>query len=174
MFTFILLIITGVLFIWWLKCGYMNYQKMNFLFNVEDTLDFETAILFSNEELARRILKIVKRTNKPLTVRIADNYSFIVPADISKTEILAKLDDAQSLMIHKRYNGKDEILVKDYLDRMLFDIWLDYGYKYKYRTILKREMDYLLEKGELSNSSYNEIYRRAFYFERNKLCDWKE
>lgn len=170
MFKIIFFVVVGVLFVSWVIDRYVSYQKLNSLFEVDEVLKLETVILFSNEELARRILKIIKRTGKPLKVELADNYSFIVPVDISKKELLDKFELAQSLMIEKRYDGRDEITVKECVDKKIFDTWLDYGYKQNYRVILKREMLSMFETGEISNSTYNEMYRRAYLFERDKYA----
>ena len=114
-------------------------------------------------------MKILKKSGKRLNIQCGDDYYVPVPKDITAKELAAKLGILQDLMIRKRYESKNEIPVKDSIDRIIFDIWLDYGYKPNYRNILRREMAILLDKGDISNSTYNEIYRRAYMFERDTL-----
>lgn len=159
--------VLGILFIFYCRNRYICYQKANKLFDITDCLKLETIILFSHEELAKRIMKIIKKTNKSLEIQVADNSYLLIPRNISKNELLSKIDIAQSLMIYKRYD-KNEQLVKETVDKQIFDIWLDYGYKQNYRVIFRREILNLLDSGEISNSTYNEMYRRMFCFERNK------
>lgn len=164
----ILYVALMVLIFCYFGCWYTCYERANDLFNVTTCLRLETIILFSHEELAKRTMKIIKRTNKPLKIQVADDEYLSIPNNLSKEELLAKMDVLQSLMIHKRYCGENEAIVKEAVNRHLFDIWLDYGDKQNYRTILKREMLRLLDSEEISNSTYNEMYRRAFRFKRDK------
>lgn len=169
MLAFIVCIVCSVLFIWWAYNYHIYTKRANELFNVTDVLKVETLMLFSNEELVYRIMKILKKTGKRLNIQCGDDYYVPVPKDITAKELAAKLEILQDLMIRKRYESKNEIPVKDSIDRIIFDIWLDYGYKPNYRNILRREMAILLDKGDISNSTYNEIYRRAYMFERDAL-----
>lgn len=168
MLSIVLCVVIGILFIYYCRNRYIYYQRENELFNVTEFLKLETIILFSHKELVGHIMKIMKKTNKPLNIQVADNSYLFIPANISKAELFSKIDLAQTLMIRRRYDGKNDEPVKDTVDKNIFDIWLDYGYKQNYRTILRREMATLLENDEISNSTYNEMYRRAFLFERNK------
>ena len=141
-------------------------QKENDLFNATNALNFETIILFSNYEITRRVLEIIKKTGKGVRIQCGNSSWLLISNDVCKDELLSKLELIQDVMIYKRYHGKNENFVKDNVDQILFDTWIDYGYRQNYRTILKREMANLLNSGEISNATYNEMYRRAYLFER--------
>lgn len=169
MMAFIVCIVCLVLLAFGIRNNYLYYKKANALFNVKGELNVQTLILFSNNELISRIMKILKETGEDLKIQCGDTYYMTISSNIKPCELCGKLDLLQSLMIHKRYDGKNEIVIKDSIDKIIFDIWLDYGHNPRYRNILRREIAMLLERGDISNSTYNEIYRRVYLFERNAL-----
>jgi len=80
--------------------------------------------------------------------------------------LLNQIEEKQDFMIDKRYNPDSEYVVEEWIKKVMYDIWLDYGYKNNYKKLFWREISRLYSSGEVSTSSYNEIYRRFYKYKQ--------
>lgn len=157
-------------------CIYYVVEHIKYIENVRmviregKDLLLKDIILFSNEELARRVKESFNDCFRSVKiVYFNDNYITLKDTD-TKKEIMKKLDEVQDILIEERHSDQPTVnsAIEDYIDEKMLDIWLDYGYNPRYRIIFKREMYYMLERDEISNSTFNRMYRRFYQFNRSE------
>jgi len=166
MFVFGVLIIL-MLFACWVY--YFKEEKaISKLFINKDTIPINTLMRFSNEDFVDCIIKYNQGFCK-INVEYADKKYFQIDAKDSKKDILLKLEQIQKTMIEKRYNPDGEYIIKDKINKIIYDIWLDYSYKETYRKIFKEQVHAMFENDELSRYEFNEVSRRFTVIDMNDL-----
>lgn len=152
-----------VVFIMWCKFIFNNNRRKKELFNVSDILKLETVILFSNYELVNYIMKIMRKSSKNLKIQCSPHNYIYAELDLKPKELRKRIETFQKTMI----NETDEI--QDYsrkgITELIYSIWIQYGMKRNYRTILVRELKFLLENAYISQNMYIEAYKRIYMFE---------
>lgn len=159
-------IICFMVVVWWL-IGYFQFKlREKELFNSLENLEESTIVLFSNRELSNRIMKIINKTNKDLEIRCRNNYVLRISKDISKKELINKLDLFQQYMIEKT-NDK---AITDDIDLKMFVIWINYGHNVRYRKSFERIIIRQLEAKEITAREFHEMYNRFYFFTKKERC----
>lgn len=162
-------ILLGIVFI--LGCGMciFHYYKLEKnkkeLFTENEVITLEKVMIFSLIEFTSRLKRYYGRKGKTILVEYADGKYVAIDTKGTQLSMINKLDEVQNFMISKRYNPDDNYVVKDSINKIMYDIWLDYAYKGNYRSLFWREMNTMLEDNKISKYSYNEIYRRFTKYE---------
>lgn len=147
-----------------LAVGYGIYfldkeKRIKRLLTASDKLSLTVVTSFSIDELVDRIKTYYHGDNKKIFIEYADDKYLEINTNDTKEYILGRIDEIQEFMIRKRYEPDEEYVVKEYLSRVMHDLWLDYSYRNNYKTIFWREIGGKYSEGEISTSSYNQIYR---------------
>lgn len=164
MFRFIFFI--AVIFIctcWCIYCIKLEKNKKKLLTSSRN-LPLETVVSFSLVELTSRLKRYYRKEGKTILIEYADDKWVAINTNDTQLMMLKVLDEAQDFMISKRYNPDEEYAVREYINSIMHDIWLDYAYKSNYKALFWGEMNYKYASGEVSTSSYNEVYRRFYKY----------
>ena len=162
----ILAIVFAIIFISF-KGHFKNERKIKNLFlSSEGLVDLHVVELFSTYDLVNRIKMYYPKDTKSLKVEYFPGKYTAINLKDSQLDIIKQLDDLQEHIISKRYCDTNEYIINDFLEKLIYDLWLDYSCKNNYRQIFKRHLYVLLEDGEISDSTFNELSRRFFDFEK--------
>lgn len=163
-----ILVIIGLVAIGVCYCVYIRNKEENIkeLLTSSDTISLETIMGFSNEELVKRLKFYYKNQDKKVLLEYADGKYLEISTNDSEKALMKQIESKQDFMIDKRYNPDDEYVVKECINKIMYENWLDYAYKSNYKTLFWREMNRLYGSGEVSTSSYNEVYRRFYKYKQ--------
>ncbi len=139
------------------------------LFSSDEMLKASTIILFSNKDLVRVIRNFLITTKKDIKVECFKEDYLVLRNSDSDDEITEKINHIRKSIIEKKCKEGDKFSIGDYVDNIMLNIWLDYGHEKYYRRLFKKEMYRLLNSGEIADSSFNEMYRRFYKFDRSKI-----
>jgi len=167
MFNF--LVIIGLVAIGIYCCVYIRNkeEKIKKLFTSHDKIiPLDVVMCFSNAEFVKRLKKYFDGSAKKMLLEYADGKYIEINTASSENRLLNQIEEKQDFMIDKRYNPDSEYVVEEWIKKVMYDIWLDYGYKNNYKKLFWREISRLYSSGEVSTSSYNEIYRRFYKYKQ--------
>lgn len=139
-------------------------RKIKRLLTSTDKLPMKVVVGFSVNELIDRLKAYYSSDSKKIFIEYADDKYLEINTNDTKEYILGRIDEIQEFMIRKRYEPDEEYVVKEYLSRVMHDLWLDYSYRNNYKTIFWREIGGKYSEGEISTSSYNQIYKRFYSY----------
>lgn len=145
-----------------------NIEKAKKIFKSGDELLLKDIILFSNDELASWIKKSLKKEKKKVKIVYFNAKSKIIENCYSQKEISKVIRDIRWFLKLDAY-GRKNSAIEDSVDEKILEIWLLHGQNKKYRTIFRNEVHKLIHEGKISNSTFNEMYRRFYKFERNEI-----
>lgn len=138
-------------------------QKIKrFFVQNERIIPIDLIICFSNSEFIRRFKRYFK--GSIMLYEYADGKYFEINSASSENHLLYLIERKQEFMIDKRYEPDKEYEVNDYINKIMYEIWLDYSYSRKYKTLFWREISNLYREREVSLSTYNEINRRFYKY----------
>jgi len=160
-----------------LVVGYYIFSHIKYTKNAKLILEggkdlmLKDIIIFSNQELARRIKKNFDKNRKSVKIYYFNEQYITIDSSDTKEHIMYKIENIQKFLREQRYEtgNVQNSAIEDSIDEEMLDIWLDYGYKERYRIIFGREMDELLKSEQISNSTFNRMYCRFYQFDRSEF-----
>ena len=164
MLTIIVCIVIVLIAVYYFSRIFEEEKKIEVLLTSSDIIPLTVVMAFSTTELIERIKCYYRKKGKRLKIEYSDGKYIEFHTSCSKEYLINLLDNKQDFIISKRYKPDDEYFVKDDIDKIMYDIWLDYAYRDNYKKIFWREMYNKLSRGEVSNSTYSEIYRRFYRY----------
>ena len=161
-----LFVITGLLVLGIIYIIYHIYTENGIkrILTSEQIIPLQTVMTFSNLELIKRLKRYYKGSKKIVFIEYSKGKHLVIFTDCSQKYLLEKLEQKQRYMINNRYELESNAELTDTVDSIIYDLWLDYAYKVNYENLFWREINDSYEAGKMSNSSYNEIYRRFYKY----------
>lgn len=152
--------------------GYLGYisdkeKKIKAWFLSNDKIiPLDVLMCFSNTEFVQRFKRYFGSCSQNFLLEYADGKYVEINSLSSERHLLKQIEQKQDFMIDKRYNPDDEYVVKDSIKKVMFNIWLDYGYKDNYKKLFWNEMVRLYDSGDVATSTFNEINRRFYKYKQ--------
>ncbi len=147
--------------------GYIAYQnKISELIIDCDEVKLRNVILFSNEDIAKAIRKRLDKGEKFVKIYYFNKHYIKINDTEGKECIKRRIEDIQDFLIEKSDLNLDNSLINNKIDERIMEVWIDYGYNQRYRRIFRTELEDMIETEKISNSTYNQIYRRFYKFEK--------
>lgn len=158
-----LMIIVGVLLIGICLGVFFVIKEMRIknLLTSSNKLSLEIIMGYSNFELIRRLKYYYKEKARLIFLEYTDGKHLMISTAKPIKDLIKELEQKQELIINM--SGKDGGL-KDPINQTIYQIWLNYAYSSNYKKLFWQEITEMYSKGEISTSTYNEIYRRFYKY----------
>lgn len=160
----ILLVLAIVLCVLLVKAYIEMETNKKILLTSSDKIPLETVLMFSLYEFTKRLKRYYGKAGKTILIEYADDKWAALNTRDSQAEMIEVLEEAQGFMISKRYDPDENYVVKDSINKIMYDLWLDYAYKGNYSVLFWREINEMYSKYDISKSTYNEVYRRFYKY----------
>lgn len=164
--TVLAIILIFVIIGWQIWEQYKYVTAISSIFQGGKDVYLKDIILFSNHEIAKYIKKSFDKENKCIKLFYLKRKHVLLYSSYSKEQILDKINEIQAMIIDDRIKQCFDLAIDDAIDKYILDIWLDYGYSRRYRTIFRQELPMLLKYNEVTEWQVAEMKARMYKFKR--------